>query len=160
MTKTIYLLTGDIGGTNSRMALYETTNHPYTNHEDALLLQKTFRNAEHIGPATHDNKDSRDTDPGIFALKIIRPFLQYCFDTNDNDDDTTTSIKKKLANSDCIILATLATAGVVDHNRAHLTNLGNLLIDGTAITKQYHDDPYISKIISCRIINDFVAVRF
>ena len=56
------------------------------------------------------------------------------------------------------IVATLAVAGMVLNNQVQLTNLGNMLIDGNAITKNNEND-HLRKIVICRIINDFVAVR-
>jgi glucokinase len=139
--KTIYLLTGDIGGTNSRMSLYDVNSDC---NRDAPVLVKTYRNAEHIP------EDSRREQPDCFPTNIVIPFLKYCFD--ECKDKLPTPL-----NGTVEILSTLAVAGVVDKNRVNLTNLGNLLIDGDVIADNTHDR-YLKHVKICRIINDFVAV--
>lgn len=138
----VYLLTGDIGGTNSRLSLYETISH--CGSDDSALVKKTFRNADEF-----TNDDGHEIDPGVFARKILSPFIKYCIEEQED-------VKIR---QDCLILATLASAGVVNGNRVRLTNLGHgLLIDGDAIALN-STDPYISKVFHCKVINDFVAVR-
>jgi glucokinase len=134
-----YLLTGDIGGTNSRMAFYDTQSS-----KCMPVYQKQYRNSEHILPAYYE-------DPNVFTHQIIIPFLKYCFEEMKNDK----SICKE---DDVQIIATLAVAGMVLNNRVNLTNLGSILIDGNAIAKN-NTNEYLRKIVICRIINDFVAVR-
>ena len=148
-----YLLTGDVGGTNSRMSLYDASQPLGAKP----LVVKNFRNAQYI-PVTAENCD----DDTLFSKHIILPFLQYCW---SDDQETTTSSdsvaaspsKPKLPayDSDTIILCCLATAGVVMNNRVKMTNLSNLLVDGTAIeNNQSH--PYLQRIKACQL-NDFVA---
>lgn len=144
----IYLLTGDIGGTNSRMALYSAASTEC--HLDKPLYEKTYRNSEQIPSHLYD-------DPDVFPQYIIMPFLKYCWEENNNSS-------KKLATptlhplSQSSIVATLATAGMVNENRANLTNLGGMLIDGTAVAANGTCE-FLKHIVVCRIINDFVAVR-
>lgn len=125
-----YLLTGDIGGTNARISLYDPT-------KKEPLFVHFFRNAEHLPAETHD-------DSNAFAQKILTPFLKdHCrsiFDTGDS----------------VAIIACLASAGLVQDNAVKLTNLGNLLIDGNAIASSTSNQ-YLKSIVSCRIVNDFVA---
>jgi glucokinase len=130
----IYLLTGDIGGTNSRMALYGA-------HDDVPLVERYYRNSEHIPEESY-------SDPNVFPNHIIRPFLEYCWDQLPS------------ITSNVQIIATFAIAGFVLNNQVRLTNLGNMLVDGTAIATHYKKDSYLKHIVVCRIINDFVAVRF
>ncbi len=129
---TVYLLTGDIGGTNSRMGLYSV-------QDSFPLVVKNFRNQEHL----------TEKVDGIFERKIIAPFLQHCWETNDS-----------LQPLDQVeIVASLAVAGPVRNNQVGMSNLHDIVIDGTAIAKQtfVKGDPYLSKIKVCKIINDFVA---
>lgn len=136
---TTYLLTGDIGGTNSRMALYETES---SCHTDKPIIIKHFRNSEHLPANTHK-------DPAAFQKNIVIPFLKFCWETSPD--------KSKLVPiEECEILACLATAGLVMKNGVQLTNLGNLLISGTAIESNKSNE-YLKHVVVCRIINDFVA---
>lgn len=129
---TIYLLTGDIGGTNSRMHLYDTNSSIH-------LVQKTYRNEEVLAGLE---------GPGLFERRVIAPFLQHCWNTAPN----------LVGLESCEIVACLACAGVVSNNSVTLSNLGNTYIDGNAIEKQFHcTEPYLARIRVCRIINDFVA---
>jgi hypothetical protein len=123
------------------MAFYDTQCSTCT----APAFEKHYRNSEHILQENYN-------DPKIFTNQIIIPFLKYCFDEMKKNDASTspTSIQ---------IIATLAVAGMVLNNQVRLTNLGNMLIDGNAIMHS-NDNEYLQKIVICRIINDFVAVRF
>lgn len=125
-----YLLTGDIGGTNSRISLYDPAN------KEPLFVY-FFRNAEHLPERTHG-------DSNAFAQNILTPFLKdHCgsiFETGNS----------------IAINACLASAGLVQGNAVKLTNLGNLLIDGNAIASSTANC-YLKSIVSCRIVNDFVA---
>ena len=137
--RAIYLLTGDIGGTNSRMGLYDATQP-----ECKALVEKYYRNSEHIPEDCYGQ-------PEVFPTKIVVPFLKYCWEEAHDDVTTLEPFGRVL------ILATLATAGMVANNQANLTNLGNMLIDGNAI-EENTECKYLKQIVVCRIINDFVAV--
>jgi glucokinase len=132
---TTYLLTGDIGGTNSRMGLYSVNcNTP--------LCIKTYRNADYI------TKDKAQ-QAGLFEKNIMAPFLQHCWDSVPN-----------LAPIELTeIIASLAIAGPVKNNKVIMSNLYNMEINGTAIAKSLNcnNDPYMRTIQVCKIINDFVA---
>ena len=140
MGSSIFLLTGDIGGTNSRMSLYDPA--PSSCCADKPLVVKYYRNAEHIAEDCHGH-------PEAFANKIVIPFLKFCWEEQKE------SALPQIGNVQ--ILAVLATAGMVTNNQVRMTNLGNLLVDGTAI-QENTKDPYLKHIVVCRIINDFVAV--
>mmetsp|Transcript_7912 Transcript_7912/g.22042 ORF Transcript_7912/g.22042 Transcript_7912/m.22042 type:complete len:487 (+) Transcript_7912:264-1724(+) len=139
----VYLLTGDIGGTNSRMSLY-ALNQP----AEPALVVKTYRNATDIPQA-------RLTDDSVFLDYVVKPFCNYCQDqvpalqgNNDNPPPL----------SNVTIVACIASAGVVTHNQVRLTNLQNMLICGNLI--QNHGSaatPLSARIVKCLIINDFVA---
>jgi glucokinase len=139
-----YLLTGDIGGTNSRMAFYDTECNKCT-----PIFEKHYRNATHILPEHYN-------DPKIFTNQIIIPFLKYCFDELKKKNE---SASRNINEKNIQIIATFAVAGMVLNNQVNLTNLGNMLIDGNAIMKN-NENEYLRKIVICRIINDFVAVTF
>jgi glucokinase len=130
--KTIYLLTGDIGGTNSRMGLYDVNS-------SIPLVVKYYRNQDYL----------KEKSDGIFEKFIIAPFLQHCWESNSN----------LAALTDAEIISCLAVAGPVRNNAVWMSNLHNLVIDGTAIAKHLYcpKDPYLNLIKVCKIINDFVA---
>lgn len=137
-----YLLTGDIGGTNSRMGLYDT-------HSNNPLKVKIYRNQDHL---PSDN----NTASTVFQDKIITPFLKLCFDELNivSPDDEENGVGLETFR----ILACLACAGPVQDNRVRLSNLGNLLIDGGVIGNAA--GPYLNRIDHCHVINDFVAQGF
>lgn len=130
--KTFYLLTGDIGGTNSRMSLYDV-------RKEEPLVVKYFRNAEHLPDSTHG-------DDKAFEKFIVIPFLKHCW----------ASCNKLVPLEDCDIIGCLATAGLVTANGVRMTNLGNMLVDGNALAANT-TDPYLKRVKVCRLINDFVA---
>lgn len=130
--KTHYLLTGDIGGTNSRLGLYDTScNLP--------LLVKTYDNEEHLQEGAVD---------GIFERKIIVPFLKLCWE----------SVSGLAPIELTEIVACLACAGPITDNRCTLSNRGDVVVDGDKILNQtYYKNPYLSMLKVCKLINDFVA---
>jgi glucokinase len=129
---TTYLLTGDIGGTNSRMGLYGV-------EDNIPLVVKYYRNQDFL----------TKKEDGVFERNIIAPFLQHCWDTNSN--------LAPLENSQ--IVSCLAIAGPVRNNAVFMSNLHGIIVDGTAIAKQLYCplDPFMKLIKVCKIINDFVA---
>jgi len=139
---TIYLLTGDVGGTNSRMSLYWGRDLGCHCTETDVLVVKYFRNADYL-PADVLN------DPRAFQTRIVSRFLQYCW-TESEAKDTLCPLEQST------IYACLAIAGVVSNNAVRLTNLGGMLVDGNMI-QQDNFDPYLKRITACQIINDFVA---
>ena len=129
---THYLLTGDIGGTNSRMGLYDISSA-------IPLCVKIYENEEHLLDGASD---------GVFERKIIAPFLRHCW------DNVPGIAPIELTE----LVACLACAGLIQDNRCILSNRGSIVVDGTAIVEQtYYQDKYISAIKACKIINDFVA---
>ena len=136
-TQTTWLLTGDIGGTNSRMSLYDAS----TENE---ILVITYRNQDYL-------KEKLD---GIFEQNIIAPFIKKAFEQQQEKSGNTLSLKN------LNIVACLAIAGPVSNNSVWMSNLHNIIIDGTAIENQTYNsnnDPFLKRIIKCKIINDFVA---
>lgn len=132
MPTTAYLLTADVGGTNSRMGLYSV--------EDCIpLVVKYYRNQDYM----------ISKQDGIFEKNIIAPFLQHCWESNAN-----------LQPLDQVeIIACLAIAGPVRNNSVFISNLHDIVIDGNAIAKQLYcpNEPYLARIKVCKIINDFVG---
>lgn len=132
--KTVYFLTGDIGGTNSRMFLYDSS-------KSQPLAFRLFRNQDFLPTDCYG-------DDTIFQRNIIIPFLEECWAEQE---------KYNLLDLDQVeIRAVLAVAGVVTNNHCNVTNLGNMLVDGNLIAADESSD--VSKaIVTCMIINDFVA---
>jgi glucokinase len=130
-TCSTYLLIGDIGGTNSRMRLYDTSN-PTPLVEVDYGTQDVF-------------KDGESTE-GAFERLIIDPFLKYCWG------------KLNVIDSNQIeIISVFAVAGPVDGNKATLTNV-KITIDGDAIERNlYCQYDNLRKIKRSLIINDFIA---
>lgn len=127
---TVYLLTGDVGGTNSRMSLYDTAS-------SIPLAVKYYRNQEHL----------TTKNDGVFESNIVAPFLQHCWETVHN----------LIPIGQAEIIACLACAGPVANNKVHMSNLG-INIDGGAIEKNvFLDEVYVRKIKRVLMINDFVA---
>jgi glucokinase len=134
-----YLLTGDIGGTNSRLGLYNTSS-------PEPLKVKIYRNQDHLPKDNNDNATA-------FQDKIIAPFLKLCFEELNISPDEVNDISSEFR-----ILACLAVAGPVQNNRVQMSNLGNLLVDGGVIANA--SGPYLVHIHHCSVINDFVAQGF
>lgn len=133
-TTTTYMLTGDIGGTNSRMGLYDISS-------EIPLAVKYYRNQDYI----------KEPQAGIFESKIIAPFLQHCWETVHG--------LEVIEKAD--IVACLAVAGPVADNKVRMSNLLNIEIDGNAIDRgMYCQDAYVQRIRLCKVINDFVAQGF
>mmetsp|Transcript_16858 Transcript_16858/g.30530 ORF Transcript_16858/g.30530 Transcript_16858/m.30530 type:complete len:284 (+) Transcript_16858:106-957(+) len=130
--KTHYLLTGDIGGTNSRLGLYDLSS-------SIPLCVKIYQNEEELRVGASN---------GIFEKKIIVPFLNLCWETVPG-----------LAPVELTeIVACLACAGPVEDNRCIMSNRDNIVVDGDTIVKQtYVKDKYLSAIKVCKVINDFLA---
>jgi len=86
---------------------------------------------------------------GIFEENVIAPFLKDCWE------------KASLAPLEEVeLVACLAIAGPVRHNKVSMSNLHYIVIDGDAIanhTYNSQNNPYLATIKVCRIINDFVA---
>jgi hypothetical protein len=97
---TSYLLTGDIGGTNSRMYLYEasvSSSSKDGKQQPQPLCEKIYKNGQAIP------EDERG-DPSVYQKRIISPFLRHCWET----------LADRLAPlHESEIIACLATAGLV-----------------------------------------------
>jgi glucokinase len=133
MTTTItYLLTGDIGGTNSRMGLFSADS-------DIPLVVRYYRNQDFLN----------EKEDGIFEKMIIAPFLKHCWE----------ECKGLVELGSAEIIVCLAVAGPVRANSVAMSNLHSIIIDGNAIAKQTYcpQEPYLARIKVCKIINDFVA---
>lgn len=127
---TSYLLTGDIGGTNSRMGLYLVGNN-------TPLFVKTYRNLDFF----------TKKEAGIFENNVIGPFLKTCWETVPNMTPIELSE----------IIACLAIAGPVKNNKVIMSNLHDIEICGDTIVESEHACHYLKAIQVCKIINDFVA---
>jgi len=142
-----YILAGDIGGTNSRLALFDPAlaEPTGTAKPPEPIFTHTYRNLETL--------KHRDGDL-TYAKDIILPFLTTCFE------------EQGIPERDCIV-ACFAVAGPVRQNRVVMTNVGDhspsadgkpkgvLLIDGNLIEATH--ESYLSKIVRLKIVNDFVG---
>lgn len=153
-----YFLVGDIGGTNTRLALYRS-NDSKRHYKDPLIL-KEYLNEEYLGK-DHENivvNDDDEQESGYcdnnnnmnFVHKIIIPFLQECVklsalriwnedyrDHNDGSEEYNfhhTMMTK--------IIICLAVAGPVD------TKENN----GTVLTSQR--DSYLTGLSGNNILNE------
>lgn len=133
---TYYLLTGDIGGTNSRMALYLLGNR-------TALIVKTYRNFDCM----------TKKEDGIFQRNIIAPFLKFCWEEIKNISPVELTE----------IISCLAIAGPVKNNKVIMSNLHGIEISGDDIAGHTHyscdeeSTRYLQCIQVCKVINDFVA---
>lgn len=134
LTKTVYFLTGDIGGTNSRMFLYDS-------NKSQPLAFRLFRNQDFIPTDCYG-------DDSVFQRNIVVPFLEHCWAEQEQHN--------LLDLNQVEIRAVLAVAGVVTNNHCNVTNLGNMLVDGNLIAADESSE-FSKAILSCTIINDFVA---
>ena len=135
-TQKAYLLAGDIGGTNTRFALFDASSK---SSRDSLVT-KEYQNSNFI---TDSSKSFED--------EIIQPFLNECKEI------------LKLTDFGDGIVACLACAGPVQQNRVVMTNIGNqhpsddsspkleVVLDGAAIEKT------VPGIVKCCIVNDFIG---
>lgn len=139
-----FLLAGDIGGTNSRMALYERTQYtildPFRNSDSRYnrpLFAKEYRNEDRLGcddrhGPDHDIPDDATGEKSRnrknienFVETIIGPFLEEAW----NSDEVAGSRKGSNTNpntKDVFIVCCLGVTGPVDPS----------LNDGTVTTSQ------------------------
>ena len=140
--KTVFLLTGDIGGTNSRMSLYRVLDDTSTSTTTELIGTHTFRNATQYQPESVLQEES------AFCNCIVTPFFQQCwrdYQLPPASPETT------------VIVACIASAGFVSSNQeVRLTNLGNLLISGPYL-QDNTSTVHLQCLVQCWVINDFVA---
>jgi glucokinase len=133
---TTYLFIGDIGGTNSRMALYDTKAGCSV---DDPLVVKYYRNATTLPDDAHDQPDA-------FATHIVIPFLEHCWQHSG-------APLKPI--HECHIIACMAIAGAVINNRVKMTNLHDLIIDGNSIpdnrSHPYCDLSYHQRLCGARV---------
>lgn len=128
-----YILAGDIGGTNSRLALYSTDS----SSKDHLVLVK-YKNEVEISPGQS------------FEEAILGPFLRRCFEDE--------AIRRRGSTTDnSSITACLACAGPVKKNVVIMTNmehLDSLPIDGAALVRS------VPCLVHAKIVNDFVGMGY
>ena len=136
---TYYLLTGDVGGTNSRMRLYKLDED--VSLRPMQVAKKDYENQKEI----HGNENA------VFEDNIIAPFLKFCWEEHEHEFVPIEQAK---------IVACLAIAGPVQNNAMTMSNLKDITVDGTAIeqSKDREDaNMYLKRIERCMIINDFVV---
>ena len=162
----VFLLAGDIGGTNTRLAFYAANTNKSINGGDdgsgggtqEALYSKEYLNSQYF---TSSDK--------TFEHEIITPFLNECChvlqlsssnDDGGDDEDGDNHVEK---DNNYVIVACFAVAGPVSKNSVTMTNLVNITsnepmeitLNGTSI--QNSTTGILSKIVKCAIINDFVG---
>ena len=135
MSKTTFIIAGDIGGTNSRFSLHVPGQsepllvHIYAN-EEALKGAQSYHHA------------------------TLKPYLEKCL--AEVEQWKAIGSEEELV-SQVQIVACLATAGPVKtNNTVFMTNLGDgQSIDGNEIEKC--QDGLLSLVVRCKLVNDFVG---
>ena len=139
-TDTTFLFIGDIGGTNCRLSIYSTLSNNNDDNDDnnnKPLYTKEYANESYITDTTK-----------TFENEIFIPFLKDFIDSSTiSDVDIHDNIK---------FISCFAVAGPIQYNSVTLTNLNNIVLNGTSI-EQNTTTPYIKHIHKCKLINDFVG---
>ena len=134
-TKQLFIITGDIGGTNSRMRCYNSDG-------SKEICKHDFRNEEHIPRKENE----------IFERRILVPFLETCRQAIYADSQNVFD--------HCELVVCLAVAGFVrDHNEVCVSSLHQIVIRGDAIAT-FLQKQFSVTVKICKIINDFVAQGF
>mmetsp|Transcript_25584 Transcript_25584/g.52432 ORF Transcript_25584/g.52432 Transcript_25584/m.52432 type:complete len:416 (-) Transcript_25584:143-1390(-) len=129
-SKSTYIVASDIGGTNSRFALYAPGKR------DSLLTH-TFPNETAL-------KDAKS-----YHHATLKPFLEKCLAEVDH--------WKNIDVSKLRVVACLAAAGPVKtNNTVYMTNIvGGCTIDGNEI--EMCQDGLLASVVRCKLVNDFVG---
>ena len=133
--KRTYIIAGDIGGTNSRFALYRP------GQKNPILV--------HIYP----NEEALKTAP-TYHHATLKPFLQKCL----AEVDEWKALGEKAVLSQTQVVACLATAGPVTmQNDVFMVNLGESgrSIDGNEIERC--QDGLVALVVRCKLVNYFVG---
>ena len=127
------LLVGDIGGTNTRLALFKPDSASAGAEKSPPLYEKEYLNSQFI---TSEGKS--------FEQEIFLPFLRES--------------KLSLSDNNAVIIACFAVAGPVSNNSVVMTNLLNaseIELNGDKIEASAEGE--LACIKRCKIINDFVG---
>lgn len=133
-----YLVGGDIGGTNSRLALYSV---------DPSVVEplhfKYYSNEKYLHAENTNFEDS-----------ILVPFLKECFAHSCMSTKGSTV-------ENCSVTMCLAAAGPVRENAVEMTNIehGVVLIDGTGMERN-ETNPYLACLHRVKVVNDFVGMGY
>jgi glucokinase len=157
---TTYLLAGDIGGTYSRLGLYGTCQREGMTPLQQQLSYKEFVNEEHLVATVSGGEDILPIDTW-FEQKILLPFVQHCWIPTTSTPTTTCPPLLSLSPiQDSVIVVCLAIAGPVKNNQVQVSRHKALELNGHHIVQRCRSspsNPYLSAIVECYIINDFVA---
>jgi len=146
---TLFLLAGDIGGTNTRLALYSAPEN--LNSEEKRLSAPVYTPPLFL--KKYVNEIHLPTDNHSWEHEILLPFLQEACEINVLPNDNSASI-----------VACLAVAGPVDtiRNRVTMTNIlrpnhssSSLVLDGGAIESSSLG--LLQCIRKCFLVNDFIG---
>lgn len=154
-----FILAGDIGGTNSRFALYERIGSRY----DTPVFVREYRNEDHYCSNLDVDDDQTTTNTQRFVQTILDPFLKEFWESG-------VVVQENLGftvDTDVVtIVCCLGVAGPVDISRDNgivTTSQRDYLIglNGKDIVEECRtngDAPLLlSCLKACVIINDFVA---
>ena len=180
----VYLLTGDIGGTNSRMSLYKVDDEAGINDNKKNTISGDGGTDSRMSLYKVDdqagiNNNKKNTISGGMTKptisKTFRNSKQFVPESVLEEDNAFIDFVLKpflvhcweekhvhkvalppLESAKTKIFCCIASAGVVSDNQVRLTNLGNLLISGKHIEKD-RSNHYMKSLVRCLVINDFVA---
>ncbi|KAL7568602.1 hypothetical protein ACA910_022705 [Epithemia clementina (nom. ined.)] len=90
----VYLVTGDIGGTNSRMSLYAVNAHQCQTVHKATgvavpTIARTYRNSEQYVPESVLEQED------AFVQYIMKPFLSYCWNVEEQQQYIDRMVKEQ-----------------------------------------------------------------
>lgn len=136
MSKTTYIIAGDIGGTNSRFALHVAG-------QGTPLFVHIYSNEEALSGAATPT----------YHYATLKPFLEKCL----AEVEEWKALGEPALLSQVQIVACLAAAGPVKtDNTVFMTNIaGGCTIDGNAIEMCQHG--LLSLVVRCKLVNDFVG---
>lgn len=136
MTKTTYIIAGDIGGTNSRFALHLPG-------QSVPLLVHIYPNEEAL----------KSAETPSYHHATLKPFLEKCL----SEVEEWKAMGEAALSSQVQIVACLAAAGPVKtNNTVYMTNIaGGCTIDGNSIEEC--KDGLLSVVVRCKLVNDFVG---
>jgi len=153
--KQTYILAGDIGGTNSRFALYRQGDE-----QKKPIFVQIYSNKEALRNKTESSIIRRILDALVgkdapkYHHETLQPFLEKCLDKVEEWKE----LGKEEVLSQIQVVACLATAGPVTmQNDVFMVNLGKKGgdIDGNEI--EQCQDELIALVVRCKQINDFVG---
>jgi len=150
--KNLFILAGDIGGTNSRLALHNLPAGEDDESYKTPLFTKTYGNESYV------------INHGAEAFHVILNTFFGEFISSDATELTNAQFEQGRKN-DVAIVACFACAGPISHNACTFTNIefkkegysgaDKFVIDGNIITDSACG--LMNAIVHCKVVNDFVG---